>query len=195
MLNTLIGPDKHIQLLSNEIIKIHGDFIKFEEADFYPEHNKRKTSSGYRDIHHKLVVEENRPCLICGVTHELLSDSTKKQDKKLNPYSAKQMEAHHHIVEWSLANAIDIDKFNNTMRIHLMNKHKDTPLYQKKMSQQDILDWVDHSPDNLWILCDVHHRHSYFGIHHITYPNWAPQNLFTEEFLDAVEKNISHHEA
>ncbi len=193
MLNTLIGPDKHIKLLHNEIIKIHGSFMNFEEADFYPEHDKRKSSSGYRHIHHKLVVEENRPCLICGVTHELLSDSQKKQDKKLNPYSAKQMEAHHHIIEWSLANAIDVNKFNDRIRIHLMNKHKDTVLYQKNMCEEEIRCWVDHSPDNLWILCDVHHRHNYFGIHHVSYPNWVPQNLFTENFLAEIRDTIEHH--
>jgi len=191
MPNTLIGPDKHIQLLKDQITKIHGNFITFEDADFYPEHDKRKSSSGYRKIHNKLVVEENGPCLVCGVTYELLLNTKKRQDKKLNPDSAKQIETHHHTVEWSLANAIDINKFNSTVRIHLMNKNNHNPLYQKEMTRKEMLDWVDHSPDNLWILCDVHHRHKYFGIHHVTYPNWVPQNLYTEEFLNAINKKIS----
>ena len=195
MSNTLIGPDKHVQLLNDQIIKIHGDFIKLEEADFYPEHDKRKSSEGYRKVHHQFVVEKNLPCLVCGVTHELLTDSIKKQDKKLNPYSAKQIELHHHIIEWSLANAIDHDKFNDTIRINLMNKQKDNLLYQKEMTMQEILDWIDHSPDNLWVLCDVHHRHKYFGIHHISYPNWAPQNLYTEAFLNEINKKISQHDS
>lgn len=194
MLNKLIGPEKHIQLLSNQIIKAHGKFLEFKEADFYPEHDKRKSSREYREAHNKLVVEENRPCLICGVTNKLLSDDAKKQDKKLNPFFAKQIETHHHVIEWSLANAIDIDKFNSTIRINLMNKHKNNPLYQKEMTQQEMLDWVDHSADNLWTLCDVHHRHTYFGIHHVTYPNWVPQNLYTKIFLDALDEKIIDHE-
>ena len=193
MSNTIIGPEKHVQSLTNEISKIHGSFTTLEEADFYPEHDKRKESSEYEKVHKKMILEDNIPCMVCGVTHEQLSDPVKRKDSTINPYSAKQLETHHHIVEWSLANAIDPTKFNNTVRIHLMNEHQDNPLYKNEMSEQDILDWIDHGADNLWVLCDVHHRHKYFGIHHVTYPNWAPQNLYTKEFLQEVEDKISQN--
>jgi hypothetical protein len=31
--------------------------------------------------------------------------------------------------------------------------------------------------DNLWVLCDVHHRAKFLGIHEITYPIWCPMDF------------------
>lgn len=53
---------------------------------------------------------------------------------------------------------------------------------------------VDHSADNLWVLCDVHHRHKWVGIHHISYPMWAPQDLLKPEFVDQVQTAIAEWE-
>jgi hypothetical protein len=59
------------------------------------------------------------------------------------------------------------------------------------MSEHEIHDWVDHSPDNLWVLCDVHHRHRYLGIHEISYPIWAPQDLLRPDFEDYVRQQVA----
>lgn len=37
--------------------------------------------------------------------------------------------------------------------------------------------WIDHHPDNLMVLCDVHHRHAGVGIHAVTAPIWRVQPL------------------
>ena len=57
---------------------------------------------------------------------------------------------------------------------------------KKGMTQKQILDWVDHDEDNLWVLCDVHHRHVFVGIHAITFPIWGPQDLVNEELLQNI---------
>ena len=81
------------------------------------------------------------------------------------------METHHHVIEWALANAIDPAKFNQRVLPGLLrrNPEKYGPM-KKRMSQKQILDSVDHDEDNLWVLCDVHHRHVFVGIHAITFP-------------------------
>jgi hypothetical protein len=65
----------------------------------------------------------------------------------------------------------------------LAHRHPNDPQYQNAFSQQQMLDWVDHSADNLWVLCDIHHRHVYLGIHAITDPIWGPVDLVRDEFL------------
>ncbi len=172
-------------------VKVHGSFRKFEEADFYPPHEKRRSSAKYREIHKKLVVKEDLPCLICGVKHSYLMDEEKKVDLTFNPNKASQMETHHHIIEWSLANAIDVQKFNKTLAPNLKRRYPNEKLYHSYMLENDIKDWVDHHEHNLWVLCDIHHRHKYFGIHAITGPMWTPQNLFSEAFLNAIEEEVS----
>lgn len=49
---------------------------------------------------------------------------------------------------------------------------------------------MDHSPDNLWVLCNVHHRAKYLGIHEITYPIWSPMDLLRPDFEAWVEKEV-----
>ena len=43
-------------------------------------------------------------------------------------------------------------------------------------------DWIDHGRDNLLVLCDIHHRHVYVGIHAITGPIWGAQNLLQKSY-------------
>jgi hypothetical protein len=150
------------------------------EIAFYPKHAKRTETPEYKKVHKDMVVARDLPCLVCGVQNSTLNDPKK------NTYGAKQMETHHHVVEWALANAIGVGKFNRILRPNLKFKHKDNPLYQSPMSQQQIFDWVDHSSDNLWVLCDVHHRAKYFGIHEITYPIWCPMDMLEQNFDDFV---------
>ncbi len=157
-----------------------------DERAFYPPHDARKESPAYAKVHEQLVKEHG--CLICGVTYDVLKDEKTRQDLTKNPYAARQLETHHHVIEWALANAIDPDKFNEQVFPHLKARHPDR--YTTPLSTQQVKDWVDHSEDNLWVLCDVHHRAPYFGIHEITDPLWGPQDIFNDAFLKQVRTAI-----
>ena len=59
--------------------------------------------------------------------------------------------------------------------------------YDAPMGVDRIKQWIDHAYDNLWVLCDVHHRHKFVGIHAISYPIWGPQDVIDQ---DLVEQEI-----
>ncbi len=173
------------QAANLQIVKQHIQNHIIDELEFYPEHDKRRETPEYKAVHKKLTVTLDLPCLSCGVRHSTLGNP------KENPYGARQMETHHHIIEWALQNAVDVKKFNKTLRPHLAAKHPNRKEYQKDFTEKQIRDWVDHSEDNLWVLCDVHHRAKYLGIHEITYPIWAPFNLLRDDFEAWVKKEIN----
>ena len=166
-------------------VSIHMEERGLEEKAFYPAHEPRKETSAYTKAHHQLCVKLDLPCLICGVKNSTL------HDPKENKVGAKAMETHHHVVEWALSNAVDPAKFNARIRPALLRRHPYEPMYQRDMSKKDIIAWIDHSPHNLWVLCDVHHRHRFYGIHEITFPVWCAQDLLDEKFLDACMKQIT----
>ncbi len=145
------------------------------EEVYYPDHSPRTESPAYARVHHHLVVDLDLPCLACGVRNSTL------HDPKQNPKSAKAMETHHHVIEWSLQNAIDLTKFNQRIIARLRVSHPEK--YTVDFTQQQMLDWIDHDSDNLWVLCDVDHRHSLVGIHSVTFPIWAPQDLIRGDFV------------
>jgi hypothetical protein len=175
--------------VQKKVQQIHENRRALTELAFYPAHDKRRETTEYKKVHHHMTVELDLPCLICGVKHSTL------MDEQQNPYGAKAMETHHHVVEWALANAVDVAKFNKILLPNLAHKHPDKPEYRKPFTDQDVRDWVDHSPDNLWVLCDVHHRAVYFGIHEITYPIWCPMDLLRANFEDYVKKEIAKEKA
>jgi hypothetical protein len=166
-------------------VKAAGDISEkrrlLREFAFYPGHDRRKESSAYHKVHRDMTVTKNLPCMVCGVSFQTLADP------KQNPYGADQMETHHHIVEWALANAVDVGRFNKILRPNLAFRHPEKPEYKTDMNAQQVRDWVDHSPDNLWVLCNVHHRAKYFGIHEITYPIWCPMDLLIPDFENYVK--------
>lgn len=165
---------------------IHANPRLLKEMAFYPAHDERSETPLYKRAHDHLTKELDLPCLVCGVKNSTLGY------KLQNRYGAKAMETHHHIIEWALANAIDTAKFNATLLPHLKIRHPTNPAYQKvALSPQDVADWVDHSEDNLWVLCDVHHRAQYFGIHEITYPIWCPMDLLRSDFEAYVQQQIA----
>jgi hypothetical protein len=176
----------HPQVAKSAAAAFHEVRRLLDERAFYPAHDARKESSAYAKVH-KALVKEGR-CLICGVTNEVLKKQAKRENLNLNPYAAKQLETHHHVIEWALANAIDTDKFNKLVFPHLKARHPER--YTSPLTTEEVKAWVDHSPDNLWILCDVHHRAKWFGIHEITDPLWGPQDIFSNAFLDEVRKAI-----
>jgi hypothetical protein len=173
-----------IQQASDDIKQMHARRQTLQEVAFYTAHDPRRETAEYKAAHHHLVVELDLPCLICGVTNSILGDPAKQQDVVLNSWGAKQNETHHHAIEWALANAVDPDKFNQRMLPILRARHPDETSYQvQDFSAEQIAAWVDHSPDNLWVLCDIHHRHTLVGIHAITLPIWGPLDLLKVDVL------------
>jgi hypothetical protein len=166
---------------------IHEVRRQLDERAFYPAHDARKESPAYAKVHEKLCVTLDLPCLVCGVKHSTLNDP------KENTYDARAMETHHHIVEWALANAIDVEHFNKAIRPNLAHRHQNDPEwhYEQPFDQSKVRDWVDHSEHNLWVLCDVHHRHKYLGIHELSYPIWCPQDLLQDDFANYVRSQVS----
>ncbi len=165
-----------------------------DEQAFYPAHDKRTESPDYAKVHHQLTLVDDKHCLVCGVQYSTLGDPTG------NPFGAKQMETHHHTIEWALANAVDPAKFNLHIRpglLHQAERRKTEASYaqlnpaykafddsyQTDMDLDTIRAWVDHAADNLWVLCDIHHRHKYVGIHAITFPIWGPQDVVDDAIL------------
>lgn len=171
--------------VQRKIAAVHANRRLLDEIAFYPAHDKRVETAEYKQVHKHLTIELDLPCLVCGVKHSTL------QDKAQNRYGAKQMETHHHVIEWSLANAVDVDKFNATLLPHLKVRHPQNAAYSQPFTAQDVAAWVDHSADNLWVLCDVHHRAKYFGIHEISYPIWCPMDLLRADFDDYVREQIA----
>jgi len=171
--------------VQKQVSKIHENPRLLKEIAFYPEHDKRRETEEYKAVHKRLAQELDLPCLICGVRNSTL------KDKQKNSYGAKQMETHHHIIEWALANAVSVEKFNSAMLPNLRRRHPGKPEYEKEFTQEDIRNWVDHNEDNLWVLCDVHHRAQYFGIHEITDPIWGPQDLLRDDFEEYARKEIA----
>jgi hypothetical protein len=160
-----------------DISKVHAVSRLLREIVDYPGHVARRSSPEYLKAHSYLVKQLDLPCLVCGVRNSTL------KDPKQNPAGAKQMETHHHIVEWALANAIDLNKFNQRVVRQLRAKQHHDPIYDKDFTQEQMLEWVDHHHDNLWVLCNVHHRQALLGIHEITFPIWGPQDLVRDDFV------------
>jgi hypothetical protein len=169
---------------------VHENRRSLDERAFYPAHDLRKESPAYKKVHDHLVKDLNLPCLICGVTNKILKDPKKRKDSKYNPYGAKQMETHHHVIEWALANAVDPEKFNQRVLPHLKVRHPESYKNKLPFTAKEVIDWVDHSPENLWVLCDMHHRHKWVGIHMISDPIWGPQDILFDDFAEAVNKAL-----
>jgi hypothetical protein len=157
--------------LLEKVSEIHEVRRTINEDVFVPGHDPRTASAGYRAMHDHLVKELDRPCIACGVRNSTLDD----QDQ--NPFGATQMETHHKTVEWSLINAIDLDKFNQRIVLRFRHYSPHDPKYDQDFTQEQMEDWIDHDEDNIWVLCDVHHRHKWVGIHSVTGPIWGPQDL------------------
>jgi hypothetical protein len=70
----------------------------------------------------------------------------------------------------------------------LRARHPNKERYRQAFTVDEVKAWVDHDEDNLWVLCDVHHRAKYLGIHEITYPIWGPVDLLRDDFEDYVRQ-------
>jgi hypothetical protein len=182
------GPGRAARRATPRASAFHELRRQLEEHAFYPPHQPRQASPAYRAVHEKLVNESG--CRICGVTNDILKDPARRADLSLNQYGALQLETHHYVIEWAFANAIDPDKFNRSILPSLQQQHG-TAKYSGPLSARQIADWIDHDEDNLWVLCDVHHRARFFGIHEITGPVWGPQHILRDEFIARVQAEIA----
>ena len=187
--NYMVDRLKEQLTVQKKVEEIHLNARLLKEMAFYPAHDKRLETPAYHKAHDHLTKTLDLPCLVCGV-----KNSTLKNPKE-NTYGAKQMETHHHVIEWALANAIDTDKFNAVLLPHLAQRHKANSDYQKPFNADQVSAWVDHSEDNLWVLCDIHHRAQYFGIHEITFPIWGPMDLLRSDFQQYVKGQIEKAKA
>lgn len=176
-----------MQAATHAIATHEGDHMvkrTIAEEVLYPPHAARTESAAYVAVHHDLVHNRKLPCMVCGVSVETLDDPTH------NPFGATALETHHHMVEWALSNAIDVEKFNVRIvrMLHARNvrdpKYQDpaNPAHARRFTRQEMIDWIDHDPDNLWVLCDVHHRHRDVGIHMVTGPIWGAQDLLLQQY-------------
>lgn len=71
-----------------------------------------------------------------------------------------QMETHHQRFEWASMHGLDLEKVT-----------QDFPDITDRVS---LAQWVD-GEGNMLVLCAIHHRSKYEGIHEITYPAWLLQ--------------------
>lgn len=127
------------------------------ETAYYPPHEPRTESATYRATHHKLVVEMDEGCWICGIRHS----------------QGGAMETHHAEMEWAAANAFDPTSPANKLAAQYLEK--------LSVDHSEIMDdpkrlrtWLD-SEGNMLVLCSAHHRGPGTGIHMISYPVWKLQ--------------------
>jgi hypothetical protein len=138
------------------IVPAHEVTRRLTEEIFYPDHDPRTASEEYRKVHHHLVYDLDEACWICGVRNSTLKDPAQ------NPRGAKQMETHHSVCEWALANAVDPTLVMG-----------DFPA-MGAADEPHLREWLD-SEGNMLVLCDVCHRHGMAGVHMISYPAWVVQ--------------------
>ncbi len=154
----------------------------FHEDVLTPGHAKRVETAAYAKVHKHLVKELDLPCIVCGVRNSTLSDAV------ANRFNAKMLETHHRYCEWSLMNAVDLDKFNTRLLPYLHEMHPDEPLYNQPFDRPTLDAWVDHHPHNLWVICDVHHVGRNTGIHYLPMPIWGVQDLLQDKYQQEVMK-------
>lgn len=165
------------------------------EDVLYPPHAPRTESPEYKAIHKKMVVDEDRPCLVCGVRNSDLKDPKRRDDPAINPYGAKAIETHHRLIEWALAGAVDLAKFNARILPGLLHHTGDTTTFGHDFTQEEMEAFVDHGEQNLWPICDKHHRSPRIGIHAITGPIWGVQDVLKDGYNLTNFVATSPHEA
>lgn len=151
--------------------------------EWVPEHDPRTS-----DPHHKLFVAAKKqmraqkiPCWRCGVTYALLLPKGFSPTKE-NPLASYQLEAHHSDLEFSLINAVDVEKWwSSSTRddpgfmvesFSQIDKWLHRHPEMAKKDHEDLFQAYMESEGNLMQLCDVCHRSKDQGIHHIPYPDW-----------------------
>ena len=163
-----------------------------------PEHEPRETDPAYRLFAQakRRMKQLDLPCWRCGVHYKDLNPNLLGAPSERNPLAAHQLEAHHSDLEFSLQNAVDTEKWwtASTLWDHTpdddgfivqafssvdgwLTRHRE---YDQKPGE-DPTAWHERvfraymeSEGNLMQLCDVCHRSTHQGVHHIDYPDWRP---------------------
>ncbi len=136
---------------------VHATVVSVAEIEMTPPHPPREDTPIYARTHHHLVYTLDTPCAICGVRHSTLGIA------RANPFGAKAVETHHYPIERSLLNACDPNK------VHV--------IFPQVKNHESLEAFID-SEENIMVLCDIHHRHPHYGIHHI-----LAQDFFVQPFL------------
>jgi hypothetical protein len=82
----------------------------------------------------------------------------------------EKIEIHHVIIEWAFANAVDWEK------VKAEHPNFDWSAFK---SAEDFVDSIY----NTIPLCEVHHRDSHKGVHHVPGPNWLIQKYVKDDFV------------
>ena len=144
--------------MSDTLSHVHETTESVATVELTPPHPPREDTPQYRKTHELLVFEKNTPCKVCKVRHSDLQDPARRADPAINKVSASAIETHHYPIERSLIDAVDWRKV-----------HADFPAVYDQASLEM---WVD-SPENMLVLCDIDHRSSERGIHHLLTQDFA----------------------
>jgi hypothetical protein len=137
-----------------------------------PDHEERTTTSKFLHTKKELLVKVGSKCWICGKTEE---------------ESGYPLEAHHWVIEWAFANAVDW----NIVKADF----PDFPDWDELFSTQNYSLFVDNMLWNGKILCKQHHVGLNAGIHYTTYPNWVIQRYLKEGYQYSTTETIHHSDA
>lgn len=140
---------------------VHETHESVSTISLTPPHLPRTETPIYKATHERLVIQEDRPCFVCGVRHSDLQDEARRADPKINPKGSVQQESHHWPIERSLLTGIDRERLA-----------QDYPTVRQFKSLEE---WVD-SEFNMLVLCDQCHRGEQ-GIHHV-----LPQDFFAAKY-------------
>jgi hypothetical protein len=136
---------------------VHATTVEVAQIEMTPPHPPREQTPIYMRTHHHLVFTLDTPCAICGVRNSTL------QDPRENLFHAQAIETHHYPIERSLLNACD--------------PHKVHVIFPQVKDHASLEAFID-SEENIMVLCDIHHRHPHYGIHHI-----LAQDFFVQPFV------------
>lgn len=140
---------------------------QFRETDtrvvHYVDHPERKETPLYRRTRHHLIHVLKLRCYICGDWSESKKPST-------------SLESHHFFCEYAEMFDMDFAKFANsaqTLYNPQTGEHLGSAFDWNEVIKDPSL-FVD-SPQNMMVLCHVHHVDRTFGIHFCPYPLWVRQ--------------------
>jgi hypothetical protein len=143
------------------IVQGHLDRHTLRESVSVPDHEERGYSAELERGRRLLKKEGKYKCWICG-TEELL-------------------ELHHLFCEFSLSNVCDFDKLWELSQVF------DPYGYGKEFAELP----VESSSDvrNMLVLCRLHHRQTYTGIHNISFSSWIMQKLAKDGVTVVVDED------
>lgn len=156
---------------STTLSRVHATTAGTADLEMTPPHPPREDTPIYMRTHHHLVFTLDRPCMVCGVRKSTLDDPQQ------NPFGAQHLETHHHPLERCLLNACDPAKVGRVF-----------PAVKDRATLEEFVD----SEANMLVLCDIHHRHPFYGIHHVVGPDFFAQPFVFDGYQVMSDKE---HEA